>query len=97
MLSLLNDDNVFNNRLFIAMTNLYLPLGDAAGTIYTARLRTPRYSYSNGCTHWNRCISRCHCNRGGKIVEVLKRTLEISVQRLPIAAKERRGILDSKA
>ena len=33
VLSLLNDDNVFNNRLFIAMTNLYLPLGDAAGTI----------------------------------------------------------------
>ena len=33
VLSLLNDDNIFNNRLFIAMTNLYLPLGDATGTI----------------------------------------------------------------
>ena len=33
VLSLLNDDNLFESRLFIAMTNLYLPFGDAAGTI----------------------------------------------------------------
>ena len=33
VLSMLNDDNVFESRLFIAMTNLYLPFGDAAGTI----------------------------------------------------------------
>ena len=33
VLSLLNDNNVFESRLFIAMTNLYLPFGDAAGTI----------------------------------------------------------------
>ena len=33
VLSMLNDDNVFENRLFIAMTNLYLPFGDVAGTI----------------------------------------------------------------
>ena len=33
VLSMLNDDNNFESRLFIAMTNLYLPFGDAAGTI----------------------------------------------------------------
>ena len=33
VLSLLNDDNTFETRLFIAMTNLYLPFGDAAGTV----------------------------------------------------------------
>jgi len=33
VLSLLNDDNVFENRLFIAMTNLFLPYGDVAGTV----------------------------------------------------------------
>ena len=33
VLSLLNDDNTFEARLFIAMTNLYLPFGDAAGTV----------------------------------------------------------------
>ena len=34
VLSLLNDQNVFENRLFVAMTNLFMPFGDAAGTVH---------------------------------------------------------------
>ena len=33
VLSLLNDQNIFENRLFVAMTNLFMPFGDAAGTV----------------------------------------------------------------
>ena len=33
VLNLLNDRNIFENRLFLAMTNLFMPFGDAAGTV----------------------------------------------------------------
>lgn len=97
VLSLLNDDNKFDNRIFTAMTNLYLPLGDAAGTIVQDHVLLDILIRMDAHTKIDALVGIIYCHRRSQIVEVFLGPLAISILRLSVPLAARCGILDSKA